>query len=181
MPAHGSSRKRSGGVAAFEAPMGRAVKLITGASWFVLATVIVVPQMALRSEPAPLWARFLAPAVVLIAFGIISLFLVRGYTLKGRELLVRRLFWETRFPLHDLKSAHADRSAMNRAWRTMGNGGLFVFAGWFRNKRLGRFRALVTDTDRCVVLVFKDWKLVISPGDPEGFIAALGPKGKEAA
>lgn len=173
MKHHGSVRRPHREGMIFGAPWGRAVKLITGGSLLLLATLIVVPQLALRSEPGPFWMRLLAPGMVAVIFGIIALYAVRGYTLKGRHLRVQRLLWETEIPLHDLQAAHVDREAMAHAWRTMGNGGLLVFAGWFRNKKLGKFRALVTDQTRCVVLEFKNWKLVVSPDDPEAFVEAL--------
>jgi hypothetical protein len=55
----------------------------------------------------------------------------------------------------------------------MGNGGFFCWTGYFRNRRLGSFRALVTDPARCVVLEFSRFKLVVSPEKPEAFVRAL--------
>jgi len=169
-----TKRRRSGRSAQFGAPMGRAVKLITGSSLLLLVTLIVVPQLAMSGKPAPWWARLLAPAIVVIAFGVISLFSVRGFTVRGRELWVQRPMWQTRLPLHDLKAAQVDPAAMKGSWRSAGNGGLLAFTGWFRSKKLGKYRAFVTDQDRCVVMEFKDRKLVVSPDDPEGFVEALG-------
>jgi hypothetical protein len=154
--------------------LGRTVKLITGSSLLILVTVIVLPQLAMSGRPGPWWARLLAPAIVVSVFGVISLFSVRGFTVKRRELWVQRPLWQTRLPLHDLKAAHVDPTAMKSSWRSAGNGGLLAFTGWFRNKKLGRYRAFVTDQDRCVVMEFKDHNLVVSPDDPEGFVKALG-------
>ena len=104
---------------------------------------------------------------------ITSLFIVRGYELTRKELRVERLLWRTRFDLGDLRAARGDREAMKRAWKTMGNGGFFGWIGWFRNKRLGSFRALVTDPVRSVVLEFTTFKLVVSPENPAAFVRAL--------
>jgi len=147
---------------------------MTSATVVLLVALILVPQLGVEERAEPWWVRLLAPTIVVIAFSVTALFCVRGFTVRGRELLIQRLLWETRVSLQDLKAAHADPTAMNRSWRTMGNGGLLVFAGWFRNKKLGKYRALVTDQARCVVMEFKDRKLVVSPDDPEGFVKALG-------
>lgn len=56
----------------------------------------------------------------------------------------------------------------------MGNGGFLGYIGWFRSKRLGSFRAYVTDPPRCVVLEFEQRKVVVSPDDPRRFLEALG-------
>lgn len=167
-------RRRSGRVTQFDAPLGRTVKLATGASLLILVTVIVVPQLALSGKPAPIWVRWIVPSLVLTVFGVVALFSVRGYAVTGRELWIQRACWQTRYSLDQLQSAHADPGAMQGSLRMAGNGGLFAFTGWFRNKKLGTYRAFVTDQTRCVVMEFKDRKIVVSPGDPAGFLRALG-------
>lgn len=119
--------------------------------------------------PAVAMASVICALVPLIT----SLFLVRGYELARRELLVQRLLWQTRFDLEELRAARVDPDAMKRAWKTMGNGGCFGWMGHFRNKRLGSFRALVTDPSRSVVLEFATFKLVVSPENPAAFVRAL--------
>lgn len=119
------------------------------------------------------------PAIVLASLAcvltplITCLFVVRGYEVTGKELRVHRLAWRTRFDLAELRCARADRDAMKRAWKTMGNGGFFGWTGHFRNKPLGSFRALVTDPTLAVVLEFPKFKLVVSPENPAAFVRAL--------
>jgi hypothetical protein len=169
-----AQRRRRREQTVFGAPWGRVIKLATGAAVLVMATVIVVPLLALSSKPAPLWVRWSAPALVLGIFGVTGLFAVRGFELHGRELRVQRAFWQTRIPLHDLREAYADPTAMRGSLRTFGNGGFLALTGWFRNKRLGNYRAFVTDPGRCVVLRFKQRTFVVSPDDPAAFVSALG-------
>ncbi len=64
-------------------------------------------------------------------------------------------------------------TAMAGSLRIAGNGGLFSFTGWFWSRRLGRYRAFVTDPARSVVLKFSDRTVVVSPDVPEEFVAAL--------
>jgi hypothetical protein len=72
-----------------------------------------------------------------------------------------------------LREASVDAEAMRRSLRICGNGGLFSFSGWYRSKRLGVFRAYVTDLNRTVVLTFPRRKIVLSPDQPEAFVEAL--------
>jgi hypothetical protein len=57
--------------------------------------------------------------------------------------------------------------------RTCGNGGLYSFTGWYWNQELGRYRAFVTDHAKIVVLRYPESTVVVSPGDPEGFVKAV--------
>lgn len=74
--------------------------------------------------------------LVIIAGG--ALFTIRGYTLTPDTILVHRLFWTTRLPLTGLQSVQFEPDAMRGSIRTFGNGGLFSFTGFFRNKDIGR-------------------------------------------
>jgi hypothetical protein len=110
-----------------------------------------------------LLAVFIAPAVLT----------VRGYQVLPHELRVRRLFWANRWPLSPNTVARVHPGAMERSWRLFGNGGVFAFAGTFSNASLGRFYALVTDSNRTVVLETPHGRLVVSPDDPDEFVAAV--------
>ncbi|MBD8871793.1 PH domain-containing protein [Rhodanobacter sp. DHB23] len=101
------------------------------------------------------------------------LFVVRDYTLRDGALYVRRLLWTTRVELGDLREAAIDPDAGAHSIRLFGNGGLFSFSGWFRNARLGRYRAFVTDWRQAVVLRADKGTVVLSPADPAGFVRGL--------
>ena len=62
---------------------------------------------------------------------------------------------------------------MTGSIRTMGNGGLFSFSGRYRSRKLGSFRAYVTDLRNCVVLKLAEQVIVISPENPEMFVEIL--------
>jgi hypothetical protein len=117
-------------------------------------------------------SRGILPWVALLPLALIcggALFTIRGYTITPEALLVHRLFWTTRLPLAGLQSAQFMPNAMRWSLRTFGNGGLFSFTGFFRNKTLGAYRAFVTDPHRTVVLRFSTRTIVISPSAPEEF------------
>lgn len=138
--------------------------LLLGVSWLVAS---IVPAHAL---PVLRTAAIVLPLLILLA----SLpFVVRGYELRDNVLHVRRLFWTTRVALGELREAGTDPEAGAGSIRLFGNGGLFSFSGWFRNAKLGRYRAFVTDWQRAVVLRAAECTVVLSPADPAGFVREL--------
>ena len=68
---------------------------------------------------------------------------------------------------------------MRRSLRTFGNGGGFSFSGFYYNKRLGSYRAFVTDLHRTVVLRYAKRRVVVSPAAPEDFVRDLAVPGHQ--
>ncbi len=97
-------------------------------------------------------------------------FTIRGYTVTSDAILVHRLWWGTRLPLSGLESVRFEPEAMRGSIRTFGNGGLFSFTGFFRNKALGAYRAFVTNQHQTVVLHYPGRTIVVSPSSPEEFV-----------
>jgi hypothetical protein len=157
------------------APAGARVRLATMLSSVVvvLAIVAAVVLMARDRHPPPR-PVFGAVAVIPVAFAL-AVFAgrMRRYRLVGGELRMEFLFRTVRFPLAGLVSATADREAMRHAWRMYGNDGLGGISGRFRSKRLGFFRAYLTDPEHAVVLRWPGRCLVISPDHPSSFIEAV--------
>lgn len=178
-----TKRRRRGRGGRFGAPWGTSVKLLTALTLSILTLVAVMPQLMARGEGGRTWMFVAVPVLIIVVFGVVSLFCVRGYSVEGRMLRIRRLLWSTPVALHDLREARFDSDAMKGSIRVFGNGGFLVFSGWYRNKRLGVYSAYVTDPARCVVMEFPKRRIVVSPDDPEQFIAALGcgavPQGEE--
>jgi hypothetical protein len=102
-------------------------------------------------------------------------FVVRGYAVAGKVLVIRRLGWETRRPLAGLREAFHDPEALRGSIRLCGNGGLFSFTGWYWNRRIGHYRAFLNDPRRTVVLRFERRAVVVSPADPAAFLEELQP------
>lgn len=100
--------------------------------------------------------------------------MVRGYRLERRTLVIRRLCWDTRVDIGDMASVELiPKEHIQGSWRLFGNGGLFAACGWFWNRKLGRYRAWVTDDERLVLIQCSDRKLVVSPGQPDEFVREL--------
>ncbi len=155
----------------FNAPWGTSIKWITA-----LCTVILlgIPLISYFSGPLNDTVWILGLMVLpLSIFIITSFFMIQGYTLSGDILLIQRLGWQSKLNLRNLMSAEIDPEAMSRSIRTFGNGGLFCFAGAFRNKKLGSYRAFATDPKRSVILKFPNRTVVVTPDQPDVFITTV--------
>ena len=150
--------------------------LLVGVSAFSSLILIFVSGLFFTRPEMPASLNVAVIALCMGTLVISLLFTVRGYRIEMGSLYIERLIWDTRVDLRHLRSAEVNPEAMTRAWRIFGNGGLFSFSGWFRNKRLGSFRAWVTNRNDCVVLKLEDRTLVVSPSEPDQFAEALGAR-----
>ena len=144
----------------------------------VLGTVVLLcaAGFMFRDFPASIGHGTFRIVFPLIMLGVTVgslLFIVAGFELDSHELRVKRLFWSTRIPLSSLKSAWHDSNAAKGSIRLFGNGGLYSFTGVFKNSRLGRYRAFMTNPSCAVVLKQEGKTTVVTPADPEAFLAHL--------
>jgi hypothetical protein len=152
----------------FSAPWGTSLKIMTAFSVFVLTGIPVVSYfLRVTSDLLTIIALQVAPLCTIVIAGF---FMIRAYQLTMNTLAIERLGWHSKIELTGLLSAKADRDAMSKSIRTFGNGGLFCFAGYFRNKKLGSYRAFATDPKRSVVLRFDKRTIVVTPDNPEKFV-----------
>jgi len=160
------------GGARFDAPWG---KLLTGITLVSSVILIGLPIVGLTTGPVGTWPWSLL--MVALPLGLLAgcaLFMLRGYEISPEGLMVLRAGWQTRIPLSGLQSVTVMPDAMRGSLRTFGNGGLFCFAGKYWSRKLGHFRAFVTDLNRTVVLRFTDGRtIVVSPSDPETFVGMI--------
>jgi hypothetical protein len=124
-----------------------------------------------KHQAAPVRWVALLPLVILFCT---ALFTIRGYAITSEAILVDRLLWSTALPRVGLESAQVEPDAIRGSIRTFGNGGAFSFTGFYYNKRLGSYRAFVTDPRRAVVLRYAARRVVLSPAAPEDFVCDLG-------
>lgn len=153
------------------APWGAFLKGIS-----IVVTLLLLGMFLLGACVVPADLPMLRPAMLALPPMILlpaALFVVRGYELRDGVLYVRRLLWTTRIALGELREAAIDPQAGAGSLRLFGNGGLFAFSGWFRNARLGRYRAFVTDWQQAVVLRASAGTVVLSPADPASFVRGL--------
>ena len=154
----------------FAAPWATSLKVIS-----LLSTILLLAITWLVPVPEqPEWIGTVVRASPVVILGVCALYTVRGYEVRGGWLNVRRLLWVTNIPLRTLTEAEWRRGPFGWAWRVAGNGGLFSFSGWFRQKPLGTFRALATRTSDAVILKFSDRRpIVVTPDDPARFVEVV--------
>lgn len=150
--------------AAFRAPWGYELKVSS-----LIASVILLVPIVVQ------WLRgfWLIPALFVAILVVIAIYCVRGYELGPGELRIRRLFFQTRWPLDEDATATVQPRAMRGSWRLWGNGGLFAITGIFSGSGLGRYHAFVTDPARTVVVTTRRGIVVVSPDRPAEFVAAV--------
>lgn len=141
----------------------------------IAATLIcwVVAAVGFRTGSGGYWKMGLGLLIPLCA----APFAVLGYTIVPGHLLIRRLLWNTRIPLGQLEDASYEPGVMKGSIRLFGNGGLYSFTGWFRNSRMGLYRAFVTNGANTVVMKFPGKTIVVSPEAPAEFLEDLRVNG----
>ena len=142
------------------------------APWSTFLRVITVGVFGILGG-AVLAGAQVAVGVLASALAIAALLSVRGYVVELGTVRVLRLGWATTLDLRDLDAVERDPEAMRRAWRVFGMGGPFAFVGRFRSRAAGAFSAYATDPSRAVVLRWVDRTVVVTPDDPEAFVAAV--------
>ena len=153
----------------FKAPWGIKITCITLA---VSLLLLGIPAYILFVSPGENTYVITICTLISVFLGAM-LFIIRGYTISGNNLLVHRLIWNSRIDLSGLVSVEINPEAMSYSIRTFGNGGLFSISGLFRNKTLGSYRAYATDPKRAVVLKYKKRTIVLTPDRPDVFAARI--------
>jgi hypothetical protein len=157
------------------APLGQRLRLVTliAAVMVVVGVTVALVFMTQDRHPPP------PPAYLAVACGpgfFAAACLgarIRMYRLVGTELHVRTGWRTIRLHLEKLQSVTPDPAALRWAWKTSGNRGLMGVAGRFRSKRLGAFRAYLTDKERAGVLRGPQGCVVVSPDKTSLFIEAV--------
>jgi len=155
----------------FAAPWSLSLRLMT---LFGSAVLLGVAAVGLLTGPRDgwYWPVFMVgmPFVILL---VASFFRITGYRVERGRVVVRRPGWTSAIDLTGLESVRHEPGAMARSLRIFGNGGLFCFAGRFRNRTLGSFRAYASDPAESTVLRFADRTVVVTPERPKRFVEAV--------
>jgi hypothetical protein len=149
----------------YKAPWGKTLCWMSAFTVVIILAVAVPIIFKIKSEPVGWLVALILPAA--------ALFIVRSYAIEPNMLAIRRLLWTTRLPLAGLQSAELSPNVMRGSLRLFGNGGMFSITGLFRNRALGNYHAFVTDPTKTVVLRFPKRTVVVSPENPERFVAEI--------
>ena len=132
------------------------------------------------------WAFGLISPICAIAFGIPGYLAERSRVAQFRIEENVLVLGKERFPLQGLAEVNRDPDVLSKASRTvegrrvvrmikgpgsLNRSGKFCsIVGTFQSKRLGKFYAFLTGTEKAVVLRWPDSAVAVSPEDPEFFI-----------
>jgi hypothetical protein len=161
----------------FAAPIGTRVRWATALSLAIVPTAILFNLglgLWLRLPARTFWPMLLVPTIgfaVVVPVWVFQRILKYRVTPTALEVVRRRRL--NRFDLDKLESVECDPRAMEWSLKVFGNDGLGAIAGRFRNRKLGRYEALVTDRFRAVVLRWPERTLVVSPDRPQDFTDAV--------
>ena len=108
--------------------------------------------------------------IFLISFAVIQHLVRRviSYRITDVWIQVHRPLWDVSLAKSKLLSATLDPTIFDDREGTSGS-----YQGRFRSRRSGTFRAYASNPGNAVVLRFSDRIVVLSPKDPQAFIAAL--------
>lgn len=157
----------------FTATMDHLAKIIT----YVVMIIILFPitkVIVLYTKEHDL-KLLLVPLFVFVVLGVAALFRTKEYGLDAEGLHIYRPSGEVKFPLHRFRSiASVTSKELGFGVRTFGSGGFFGYFGKFYYKKIGAATLYVTDREKMLLITLDDdRKIIISPDDTAGFMAAF--------
>jgi hypothetical protein len=146
----------------FSASYDLTTKIISGLMFLVLLTAMVAAH------------SFAIACLSLLILVVCVAYSPRGYEIEGQTILVQRLAGAARVTLQGVRDARRttpeDLRGCIRLW---GSGGLFGYYGLFRTAKLGKSTWYVTSRNNSVVVITAAKTVLLSPDDPDGFLAAI--------
>jgi hypothetical protein len=146
----------------FAASYDRTTKIVSAVACAVLLFAGVLTQSAL--------VVCLSALTVVLSYA----YSPRGYALRERSIVVKRLIGGARIPLERVREARRTTSDDLRGCiRLWGSGGMFGYYGLFRTSKLKKCWWYVTDRRNTVVVITDAKTALFSPDDVDGFLAAI--------
>ena len=146
-------------------------KVTTIAITILFAAIIIGQIFLIKNEgkAVPLITTF---TLLVIYFGTFS-FRPINYRLTDDELIIHRPLSDIKINRNEIKSVEQlDKEKLAWAWRIFGVGGLFGYWGKFTNSKMGSMTWYSTRQNKAVLInTIYDKKIVITPDEPERFIA----------
>lgn len=148
------------------AGLDRPTRMVTVVSLLFLA--VLLPLVTIGEESGALLVAALGPVIAVASYGFApAAFEVEGATLRVR----RRLFGSRELTLTG-PAGKAPWTFGVGGLRLGGSAGLFGWYGSFYKPGHGRYRAYLTDRSRIVACPTVAGLVVVSPADPDAFVAA---------
>lgn len=156
----------------FKATLSNTVKVITTISFLLVPvavyTIITSPELTTAYR-----AVLIATFAGLLVFTY--LFSITGYTVDTDFVIVNRPLYNVKIKRSDITDRRVlTDEEMKWTIRSFGVGGLFGYQGKFTNSNIGPMTWYATRRGNYVLLVVGGKKIVLTPDEPQAFIAALG-------
>ena len=92
-----------------------------------------------------MWVLVAALWVIILPAVGWSISIIPRYTeVTEEQIIVKQIWGQLVFDRKEMEIAPIGKDDLKSSLRTFGNGGLFGYAGYFRNKKLGKYRMYVT-------------------------------------
>jgi len=112
--------------------------------------------------------------VLLPVFAITWALHPQDYTVNEQGITIKRPYKSILIASNDIKGIEALTPAdLKYSMRLFGSGGFFGYFGLFTNQKLGRYHIYAGNRVNPVLILTEKKKYVLTPTDPEGFIAAV--------
>lgn len=154
----------------FAAPKSLWIKVITA----VLALGFITLCAVIFRDDEDRTAVVFPIAILLLVFGLSYYYSIVKYEVLSDKIIVQRPFDSVSIPTSSLTARRLEKKDIRLSIRTFGIGGVFAYTGTFWNSKFGSMTWYVTDMNKAVLLTdSRSNKTIVSPDDPEKFIAAL--------
>lgn len=116
--------------------------------WQRILSVLVIIVLAIALVPAwynGMWALAVALWVIILPAVGWSIAIIPRYTeVTEKQIIVKQVWGQLVFDKKEVEIVPIVKDDLKSSIRTFGNGGLFGYAGYFQNKKLGKYRMYVT-------------------------------------
>jgi len=154
----------------FPASFDRTTKIISAIVCFGLLAVVVAVH------------NLVTACLSLLVLAMCVAYSPRGYVVRGRSILVKRLAGTVRIPLDGVREARrATPDDFRGCIRLWGSGGLFGYYGVFSTNNLGKSTWYVTNRSNSIVVITDAKTLLFSPDDTDAFLTAIQPAAPQLA
>lgn len=133
----------------------------------------VIIAIGLLSSKDESEKTILLAIILILIYGFSYAFSPKMYEITEDSIIVKRPYRDMVLKLSQIKSiSRIDDEQLRYTVRTFGVGGLFGYFGKFWNKELGMMTWYATRKNKVIMLITtKDNKIILTPNEPEKFIA----------
>lgn len=144
---------------------------------FVVIVVLIIPFITIGSQYMKLGDPLLliGPVITIVALTAVFLYRIKGYGLDAAGLHIDRLVKPVTIPFQSIEGIMPiTAKELGLGIRAFGSGGFFGYLGKFYYRTHGWITLYVTDRSKMLLITLAgDRKVIISPDDTAGFIAAF--------